>query len=237
MEAEITTPRVVTFEPSPDECGLSGVFVERALGYRRGNASGDVALAVAELLPLARDYIDLRCGVVILTGKHVGVVGDEFVCGLQRLQIGPTIAARLRDAVTAAVFVVTAGSGLEGWSVALTQSGDLFRALVVDAIGSAATERAAIWLETKVAELAAHNGWNVTSRYGPGYCGWPTSDQHALFSLLPTGFCGVTLTDSALMLPVKSISGVIGLGPTARREGYRCETCELEDCFRRGTEP
>jgi hypothetical protein len=45
--------------------------------------------------------------------------------------------------------------------------------------------------------------------------------------------CGVMLTESSLMLPIKSVSGVIGLGPDVRHQDYTCGLCSYADCFRR----
>jgi len=74
---------------------------------------------------------------------------------------------------------------------------------------------------------------SLSNRYSPGYCGWPVSDQHILFSLFPEGFCGIELNGSALMTPLKSVSGVIGIGPALRREEYDCGICDMQDCVRR----
>jgi hypothetical protein len=35
------------------------------------------------------------------------------------------------------------------------------------------------------------------------------------------------------MIPIKSVSGVIGLGPEVAREEYECKLCDLKDCFQR----
>jgi hypothetical protein len=52
------------------------------------------------------------------------------------------------------------------------------------------------------------------------------SDQHDLFSLLPEDFCGIRLTESAMMVPVKSVSGIIGIGPGVERVDYQCKNCQ-----------
>ena len=91
--------------------------------------------------------------------------------------------------------------------------------------------------EKKIAASVKPIGWSLTNRYSPGYCDWPVSDQHNLFSLLPAGFCGITLTSSALMVPVKSLSGVIGVGSGVKRGAYQCSICDLKDCYRRREEP
>jgi hypothetical protein len=74
----------------------------------------------------------------------------------------------------------------------------------------------------------------ITNRYSPGYCGWDVSDQHKLFSLLPNNFCGIKLTENALMIPIKSVSAVIGIGKNVERKDYQCSICEIEFCYKRG---
>ena len=57
-----------------------------------------------------------------------------------------------------------------------------------------------------------HLALNSTNRYSPGYCGWHVSEQHKFFAFLPQNYCGIELSDSALMKPVKSVSAIIGIG-------------------------
>ncbi|RPI00292.1 MAG: hypothetical protein EHM64_17280, partial [Ignavibacteriae bacterium] len=51
-----------------------------------------------------------------------------------------------------------------------------------------------------------------------------------LFSFLPKRFCGVALTESALMIPIKSISGIIGVGEHVNYKPYFCDECGRKDC-------
>jgi hypothetical protein len=58
------------------------------------------------------------------------------------------------------------------------------------------------------------------------------TEQHTLFGLFGDYDVGVTLTDTCLMRPLKSISGLIGLAPADRVEalGSPCDRCELYSC-------
>ena len=49
-------------------------------------------------------------------------------------------------------------------------------------------------------------------RYSPGYCGWHISGQRRLFAHLRPERIGITLHDSYLMEPLKSVSGVLIAG-------------------------
>jgi hypothetical protein len=59
------------------------------------------------------------------------------------------------------------------------------------------------------------------------------AEQNKLFSFLPEGFCGVTLSESALMIPLKSISGVIGIGKEVMFNQYSCSDCNDANCIYR----
>ncbi len=48
--------------------------------------------------------------------------------------------------------------------------------------------------------------------YSPGYCGWHITAQRKLFQYLTPGLIGLSLNDSCLMTPLKSISGVLVAG-------------------------
>ena len=45
--------------------------------------------------------------------------------------------------------------------------------------------------------------------------------------------CGVSLTESSLMVPIKSVSGIIGLGPQVRHLDYTCGLCDFKQCYKR----
>jgi hypothetical protein len=101
---------------------------------------------------------------------------------------------------------------------------------IADAVGSAVAEALADRLHDHIEQTMAPRGWRITNRYSPGYCGWSVAEQHALFALLPAGFCGIALGESALMHPVKSVSGLIGVGAAVKHADYLCDVCTQRDC-------
>jgi hypothetical protein len=70
--------------------------------------------------------------------------------------------------------------------------------------------------------------------YSPGYCGWHVSGQRALFRVLRPEEIGVTLNESCLMQPLKSVSGVMVAGAAAVhrfRPTYDfCDACATHEC-------
>jgi len=77
-------------------------------------------------------------------------------------------------------------------------------------------------------------GLKVSNRYSPGYCTWDVSEQKKLFSFFPDRFAGITLSDSSLMNPIKSVSGIAGIGKDIKHLGYVCDNCTVVDCVFRG---
>jgi len=114
------------------------------------------------------------------------------------------------------------------------KDGDLLRGYVYDVIGSEVVENAADRMQEELRLTVAGEGLNITNRFSPGYCGWDVAEQHKLFSFFPENYCGITLTESALMNPVKSVSGLIGIGREVRYAPYQCHLCEDKNCIYRG---
>ena len=109
----------------------------------------------------------------------------------------------------------------------------MVRVFIADSLGSVIAEKCADQMETALQESIDKLGWHHTNRFSPGYCGWHVSQQQLLFPLFDGHTCGVRLTDSSLMLPIKSVSGIIGLGKEVRRLDYTCGLCNFEKCYKR----
>jgi hypothetical protein len=60
-------------------------------------------------------------------------------------------------------------------------------------------------------------------------------EQKTLFSIVDGGAIGVRLWPTCIMEPVKSVSGLIGIGPAEEivERGVPCKYCELTDCSMR----
>ena len=80
-------------------------------------------------------------------------------------------------------------------------------------------------------------GLYLRPRFSPGYGDFPLSCQPQLLGCLEAGKrIGITLTDSYLMAPSKSVTAVIGVSPVSRICTVKgCEACGKTDCtYRRG---
>ena len=108
--------------------------------------------------------------------------------------------------------------------------GDPLTGYIYDMIGTLIVDSAAEKMQEILSERCAGNGLKITNRYNPGYCGWAVVEQHKLFSLMSDNFCGIRITDSALMEPIKSVSGFIGIGEKVKYNKYTCSLCDMRNC-------
>lgn len=153
--------------------------------------------------------------------------------GEQAFKVGRIVSRQLRGAQAYALFICTAGVEFQRFQEQLKAEGDIVRSYIADAIGSTIAECCADQMELILQKSIDKLGWHRTNRFSPGYCGWHVSEQRKLFSFFPPEPCGVKLTDSSLMLPIKSVSGVIGLGPEVRYNEYTCGLCDYFKCYKR----
>jgi hypothetical protein len=203
----------------------------RSLGYPRdATPPAQVVRSARHILAGARPWLQPRgtyslYAVTKLTA-HSLKIGGATIAG--------NIGEILHGADRVAVFMVTVGSEITRRAEARCRTGDAFAGLALDAIGSWAAEAAA---EALMKQLSSQlrRGESFTLRYSPGYCGMDLKQQRTLFKLAAAGSVGISLLPSLLMQPLKSISGIVGLGP---REvvGIHlspCERCPQIGCHMR----
>jgi hypothetical protein len=121
-------------------------------------------------------------------------------------------------------YVVTIGAGLEQKADA---SKDLLEKYYLDQIGNIALSKARKHLEDCLRSKFALDGLSYMS---PGsLADWPIEEQQPLFSILKgvEASVGVRLTESLLMIPRKSVSGIYF--PT-EVTFYSCQLCPRQHC-------
>ncbi|MFC2043854.1 vitamin B12 dependent-methionine synthase activation domain-containing protein [Chloroflexota bacterium] len=143
------------------------------------------------------------------------------------------IAGLLEKADKVATFVLTIGKYLEDAVAQLAQGGLVLQSTILDAIGSDAAEKLADSVESQISEVAHNQGLTISRRFSPGYCDWDVSQQKMVFETMKGDSAGIHLTDSCMMLPRKSISGIIGIGSHDIEKYNPCKTCDKHDCVGR----
>lgn len=142
------------------------------------------------------------------------------------------IARLLEQCHKAAIFLVTIGNHLEEMVCHLAENGLILQATVLDAIGSVAVEKVTDFVQGRVGEIARAQGLCISQRSSPGYCDWDIGQQEMVFRAVDGNSAGIRLTEGCLMVPRKSVSGIIGIGlPNKNVEHYNpCKACDKHDC-------
>jgi hypothetical protein len=219
------------FQFNFSQLSIKKADIEILIGYAPGESPEPICSLIDDVLVEAPLYTTISGGYSIhsllqlLPDKH-GLMVDKHIFEVRKI-----VYTRLKNASEIAIFVCTAGPGLGNWSKQLMHDGDLMKGYIVDTIGTVVVEAAMDRIQIALQNSVRDQNKRITNRYSPGYCGWDVNEQHKLFSFFPIGFCGITLTDSALMHPVKSVSGFIGIGTEVRFDQYTCNVCDNKNCF------
>jgi hypothetical protein len=222
----VDAPRVLDDIPlaiDPDE-------VLRFQGYKAGVdvPPVDVLALFDDALALGRMLMRPRA---VLRTVPVVRDGDQLTADGVALTI-PRIAERWDavDEITAGV--CTIGDALERRVSELWDARELPLAMMLDSVGSGAVESLAEYVNDLLCQEGLMRGVKVTNRVSPGYGGWDVAEQRLLWRLCPGGDVGVTLNDACFMSPTKTITILVGAGPSARVDDYfsQCARCWMRDC-------
>jgi len=167
-----------------------------------------------------------------MNGSQISLEGDKAIHG-------PLIPAIFPEAKELAVLLCTIGPRLEKQVTDYSKSGEVMRGMILDGIGSTAVDMIALEVLRRLASEVSSRGHEISSPVNPGMPGFPLTEQWNLLGLVNADEIGVSLTSSGIMVPRKSTSMVIGIGPKMTRwtQAEVCARCSLrETCHYKVTE-
>lgn len=208
--------------------------LETRLGYPGGQCPEYLRLLIREALQWAMEHCVIHGGLAVTGPVSWRKETHALILGEVELEIQKMLFGQLRKSEAMALFVCTAGAAIGARADELMRQGDFLEGYILDLIGSEIVEAAMDKIQDTLEQDLALTGLHITNRFSPGYCGWRVAEQQKLFSFFPKDFCGVTLTEHSLMQPIKSVSGIIGIGKEVRRKAYACHVCEMAHCIYRG---
>ena len=137
---------------------------------------------------------------------------------------GSLLSSLMPEAKELAIAVGTIGPRLEKQATGYFNRGEPLRGMLLDGIGSAAVDTLAREVCKFMAGEASSRGYQVSSPVNPGMPGLPITEQWHLLKMVPAREIGVSLTSSGMMVPRKSTSMVMGIGPQMKT-WTRAEVC------------
>jgi len=184
----------------------------------------DESSYLAEIEMMAAEAQVLARPKIVYKETTIEVKGDNFVVVDGVKLTSQVLRDNMEEALKAFPFVVTCGSELEDWSSKFKD--DYFASFCADTIKEMALRSGIQRFETHLEECGLGHAVNMN----PGsLTDWPIKEQTPIFELLGNveELIGVQLTESYLMLPIKSVSG-IRFPKTGTFES--CQLCPREKC-------
>lgn len=214
-----------------DELQIKPAEIEELMGFEPGMSPEPFPDLIKEALAAAPNYIRIEGGFTLFEQIEVNREQKFIRIEDQVFSPGKIVVTQLKHATSAALFACTAGEEISAFAQKQTESGNELLAYVLDVIGSITADKTVEKLQEKLLTIVNQSGKGITDPFSPGYCNWSVGEQQKLFSLLPANFCGIKLSSSSLMHPIKSVSGIIGIGSNCKQKGYQCEWCNDKDCI------
>lgn len=215
-----------------EELGFTINELEDFMGYEPGASLESFGAIYHEAIKKAPGLCDIKGGYRIF--DKIELDRETKTLKINNIVFDPKniIFSQIKDANGAVLFMCTAGPGISNLSKKLMKGDDPLLGYVYDVIGSIVVEKAIDKMQESLKNELAKQDIHITHRFSPGYCDWDVSEQHKLFSFFPKGFCNIRLSGSSLMSPIKSVSGIIGIGPNVKMRRLPCFHCNYANCFK-----
>ena len=201
--------------------------VERYLGYRGLTTIDETMQSVIEdCIREMEEAMTPRC-----IYKTFPIEWDGESCEFAGIRVEPgNLTRNLKGCKEIVMLAVTIGPGADRL-VKRSEIRDMLKAYTYQAVGAAAVEAWCDEVNERIKQEAADKGLYARPRFSPGYGDFPLEIQKDFERILemPKSI-GVSLSESLLMTPTKSITAVIGLSDKAtdcHRAG--CEECNMHE--------
>lgn len=104
------------------------------------------------------------------------------------------------------------------------------KAAIYQATGAEMVECVCDELNEKLRQEVSQEGLFLKPRFSPGYGGTPLTLQRDFERILKMSSIGITLTDTCLMVPSKSVTAFIGITDKKTKSLSGCAACDQQDC-------
>jgi hypothetical protein len=215
------------------ELKLSVSRIENLIGYKEGDDRRFVIDLIEEILKEAGEICTIKAEYAIFSDVKFDSASKSVVINDVSFFVKKIVFGQIKKSESAALFICTAGEEIGRRSKDSMKERDFLRGYIYDLVGSEIADSAADLMQNDLEKYLSLSGLKITNRYSPGYCGWDVAEQQKLFQLMPDNSCGISLTDSSLMEPIKSVSGIIGIGANVKIHSYTCQICDMKDCIYR----
>ncbi|MDD4755404.1 MAG: vitamin B12 dependent-methionine synthase activation domain-containing protein [Prolixibacteraceae bacterium] len=220
-----------TYNFSFPDLGILPSDIELLSGFTPGSSPHPFPDMINDELTEVENIINITVGYRKFTDLAIDINKRSIRIDDQIFHPGKYAIKQFINATSAAIFVCTAGPEISALATKKRAKGDQLAGYIIDIIGNVIVEKSVEKLRMEIEETTRKGGLYISSSFSPGYCDWDLTEQHKLFSLLPNEFCGIKLSPSSLMDPVKSLSGIFCTVPDFYKPENPCIRCRDNRCL------
>lgn len=180
----------------------------RYLGYKRNLITKEDISLVEKYIERARPVLNCRAcyerfPVSILDNNKIVMPYGEIE--------SESLSINLKGASEIYIFAATIGAAFDRM-MHIARAKSMSEAAILQAVGAASVEAVCNSLNKFLEEKAKEEGESLHPRFSPGFGDLFLENQKGVFSVLnPYKFTGITLNDSLIMSPEKSVTAIIGI--------------------------
>lgn len=215
---------------SIDETFLDRKELYMLMGYGDHIPPKDIIDIIDEMFAEICSFCNPLCSYLICEGGRYEK--DKIKIKDVIFNTGVIISSAMKEADAIAIFTATLSLEFDIWLHQVKKEGDIVKEFIANSLGSILVEGAVTNLMNELEKEMYSLNLKISNNYSPGYCDWALNEQKKLFSILPPDTSGIRLTDSYLMLPIKSVSGIIALGKNVKKRAYKCDICYKKNCIK-----
>ncbi|MBN2281557.1 MAG: methionine synthase [Candidatus Marinimicrobia bacterium] len=220
------------YQINPKDLLISRDEIYRTMGYP-SLPEEQIVNDLEILLVESFEYMEIKTGFSFFHQDRLEIKDQSFYLNGEKFDCGKIIYNHIKKSENMIIFLATLGNPFDDFIKSFFDWGDPYKGYLADTIGSVVVESAIDRMCEQVSNLLNQQGKKCTNRFSPGYCNWNITEQQKLFRQLPDHFLGVELLPSSLMKPIKSVSGIIGVGQEVQKMPYTCNLCNQQNCIMR----
>jgi len=186
------------------------------LGYRRGKTKVDDRQKeeIERAIEQAQSFMELKGAAKRIRIEKI--TSSEVVLAQGITFDSRQLSSMLKDSNEALLMAATAGNRIMQAIKIESDSGNLTRAVILDAVASETTDKVLDWISSFYKQELVRQGLNLTSRrYSAGYGDLDLKHQKTIYDTLGLNRLGVKITDSYILIPEKSVTAIAGIRQAA----------------------
>lgn len=196
------------FVVAKENLQINPLEVLRYLGYKRELIKNEDIDLAKKYIEKARETFNAKAVYERFPVKVYGDGNIDMPYGTIRSE---SLTRNLEGCSDIYIFAATIGANFDRM-MQRARAMSMSEAAILQAVGAAAVEELCDLLNKELDKKALDNEEILRPRFSPGYGDLELNNQLGVFAVLsPYRYTGITLNDSLLMSPEKSVTAIIGI--------------------------